>query len=494
MDGVLNKLLSFPPHPPPPSSLTDQNYDEGIKEQINAVQKIPNLVLLQEKFGGEHALDVINPGVNTVPYTYILLANLTAVSNRTKGADINKILEKMTNYLQHFDPRQIRYLGNEFRSIVESYLNYAASFNYSAMAVDIVSKALLRLDPAGTVLTSSHLKVIKLVLENRCYDAFSPFRDNIILYIPDSNDLPNPKYPCSLNLNPASYISTSSGLTTKLTHVSILEYFLYSGMACLGARKWENALKFFECAITYPAKDAVSKLMVEAYKKWVLTSLLHRGKVPELPKTIAASTTRVFHVLAKPYECLAFTFENDTASELKSEAEAALDIWLKDCNKGLVLQVLASYQKFQIRNLAAIYSKISIPEVHEKTYSAETGEKLSSVSEVERLVLEMINQGELDATLSSSTQGPSILTFSLTGPIMTEAQIQKELATSLSRIRYITQGIKFTDRHLTHDDEYIKYLQRQKKKAKQGQTDGSQSESAMNWNDVVEDEDIMGVY
>jgi hypothetical protein len=41
MDELLPKLLLFPPHPPPKHPLTDAQYDEGIKAQIDVVAKMP---------------------------------------------------------------------------------------------------------------------------------------------------------------------------------------------------------------------------------------------------------------------------------------------------------------------------------------------------------------------------------------------------------------------------------------------------------------------
>jgi hypothetical protein len=58
MDELLPKLLSFPPHPPRPTSMSDHLYDESIKEQIEAVKKIQQSKLLLQTSGGEHVLDV----------------------------------------------------------------------------------------------------------------------------------------------------------------------------------------------------------------------------------------------------------------------------------------------------------------------------------------------------------------------------------------------------------------------------------------------------
>ena len=44
-------------------------------------------------------------------------------------------------------------------------------------------------------------------------------------------------------------------------------------------KDWERALLFLEIVMVSPTASTASKIQAEAYKKWVLVSLLHRGKV-----------------------------------------------------------------------------------------------------------------------------------------------------------------------------------------------------------------------
>lgn len=337
--------------------------------------------------------------------------------------------------------------------------------------------------------------MVKLALETRHYDALGVFLDNVILFVPDSNKLSKPKHLCTMSLCPIAYITSSSGLTINLEYIDVLEYFILCGMACVGLKRWRSAMQHLECAITYPAKDAVSKPMIEAYKKWVLCGLIISGKLQTLPKSTSCIAARAYHLLAKPYENLALTFENGNASHLKSEADNGEALWKSDFNLGLVYEVLASYQKFQIRNLGDIYCKISISEIHEKTTSAETGGSLSSIGDVEKLILNMIDEGELYGKMVTATQGHSVLVFT-TGPVFSELQMQQELAAAQNRIQYISQEVKVTDGYLTHHKEYIKYLQKKKKagKLKNSENEVQGVEAVLSWNNIVEDEDIMGVF
>jgi COP9 signalosome complex subunit 3 len=58
MDNLLPNLLSFPPHPPRPTPMSDHLYDQGIRDQIDFVRKLADSKLLQQTSGGEDVLDV----------------------------------------------------------------------------------------------------------------------------------------------------------------------------------------------------------------------------------------------------------------------------------------------------------------------------------------------------------------------------------------------------------------------------------------------------
>jgi COP9 signalosome complex subunit 3 len=58
MNNLLPVLLSFPPHPLSLNPISDQQFDEGIKTQIENVRKIPSRTLLQDTSSGENILNV----------------------------------------------------------------------------------------------------------------------------------------------------------------------------------------------------------------------------------------------------------------------------------------------------------------------------------------------------------------------------------------------------------------------------------------------------
>jgi COP9 signalosome complex subunit 3 len=364
-----------------------------------------------------------------------------------------------------------------------------------ALALAPVRDAILRLDPSGSVLTTAHLYLIKTALDTRAYNVVVPVLGKFILYVPSAKDQLKSKYICDIGLSPASYITVNSGLTMKMKPVDIMEYFLYSGMIYIGLRRWADALECLENCVTYPAKDgAVSKIMVEAYKKWLLVSVLLEGKARDLPKPTTSTAAKAYHAISKPYEAVAQIFETGVASRLKAEVEHGRGIWENDCNDGLIYCILADYQKFQIRHLGNVYSKISIPEILNLTMDAQTGTKLPNALAMESLIRSMIQEGSLNATMSNVPGQPAVLTFSPSGPALTEAQMQRELAASAERIHTLTQDIKQTDRMLTHEKDYITYAKKLKAKSSKYEMQDQGIGGEMEWNAMEEEELMTGVF
>lgn len=208
----------------------------------------------------------------------------------------------MVDFMDKFDPVQIRYGGVEFRHLIElvartaqaaskvSYFSYASSSTacradsvQPLAAIFPISSAILRLDPSSSCFTSSHLIFVRLCLEAREFYPALPVLDKDIYHFPLSSDKGgihiNPRFWCSHHEPHATFITNASGLSEKLDHRDHLQYFLFGAMIYIGLKDWERALLFLEVVIISPATITTSMIQVEAYKKWVLVSLLLNGHV-----------------------------------------------------------------------------------------------------------------------------------------------------------------------------------------------------------------------
>ena len=152
-----------------------------------------------------------------------------------------------------------------------------------SLAIFPIRSAILRLDPSSSCFTSSHLIFVHLCLETREYHEALPVLKNDIYHFPLNSDKgasgPSTRFACSNHESSSAFMTVASNLSDKLEYQDHLKYFLYGAMIYIGLRDWERALLFLEIVIASPTINTTSIIQVEAYKKWVLVSLLLKGRV-----------------------------------------------------------------------------------------------------------------------------------------------------------------------------------------------------------------------
>lgn len=261
-------------------------------------------------------------------------------------------------------------------------------------------------------------------------------------------------------------------------------------MAYIARRSWQKAASALERVITFPTKDGgTSKIMVDAYKKWVLVSLLKDGKHSEPPSLTGQAAQKQYSVQGKLYTTLAGIFAADDANTLKQEVERNNTIWAEDGNVGLVHEVLSQYQAWQILNLRDIYSKISIPEIRAQTMSAETGAALAADADIEALVQNMIISGMLSGVVQKNDDGVPYLTFLPPASQPSELEFAQELASTALRLKQLQPIFRATNERLGTNKDWVKHAA---KEAKRGADKGDGHDAMMGFQAEVDDEDLMG--
>ena len=83
---------------------------------------------------------IVDPSVNTLAYLYILLAYITNSSGKQKSGAVSDsfapgsyLWHKSLDFLDRFDHIQIRYVGNEFRRLVEAIASRARVFSQASV-------------------------------------------------------------------------------------------------------------------------------------------------------------------------------------------------------------------------------------------------------------------------------------------------------------------------------------------------------------------------
>lgn len=407
----------------------------------------------------------------------------------------------MLDFMERFDVRQIRYAGTELRRLIDTTAAKAQRVSQPWEGIPPIRSAILRVDESGATFTSSHTTFARLCLGARAYTAALPVLDRNIYHFPPGTNksAENLMFPylSSLHDFSSTFIIPDSGLSAKLEYRDHLMYFLYGAMILMALKKWKRALLFLEIVVMSPIVNNISKIQVDAYKRWVLVSLLYKGHPSHLPKTLSQQAIKQYHATSKAYEGLADVFKEGILNEesvqrLIEEATAGEAWWDPDHNRGLVLQVVKAFRQFSVLKLGNTFAALTVADVARRTSPdpndyAETGE----------YVIHLISTGVLNATISQPSNDPAcwILRFSdpTSGPLShTEEQQHQHLEKQTRKIKLLMEHIHEIDRKLSLNKDYIAEAKKAKKARLTVIESGVDEATWATQNDVYEhDEDIM---
>ncbi|KAM5437626.1 hypothetical protein MferCBS31731_005385 [Microsporum ferrugineum] len=483
-------LLSFDPS----AELSDAEYDQKIRTFCVNIKKLSSSALVGSSTAGQgNHLDILDPAQHSVAYVQVLLALYQTTQKSGKSGSPEAFQpggegwKRALEFFETFDPIQVRYVGREFTRLVEIIVAAAHSASQPLLAVQPLRNALLRLDPSCSTMTATHTLFVRMCLRARAYRSALSILEKPIFHIPASGDRTYHKraqiLPCDRDQSSSTYITDSSGLAGTLTHQTYLEYYLYGAMIYTARKEWDNALRFLHIVMAAPAINSVSKIMVEAYKKWILVRLLAKGQILAMPQGVPQFAIRIYKALAKPYEALADIFLDGTLQRLEAEISVGTEVWDKDNNFGLVHQLPAAYRRFSILRLEKVFAAISIPDITGRV-SYECG----SAAELEKYVASLIEKGQLDARLVqvSDPSGPSVLRFGRNRTAMdpsSEARLWANLVKEKNRIKAMIDNVARIDVRVELGGDYIDGLGKAQRKA----------EAHAHRNASAFDEDIMGI-
>jgi COP9 signalosome complex subunit 3 len=133
-------------------------------------------------------------------------------------------------------------------------------------------------------------------------------------------------------------------------------------MIYIGLKKFPKALELLHNAVTAPM-SSLNAIAVEAYKKYILVSLIQNGQVPSFPKYTSATAQRNLRNHAQIYVDLCTSYGNGRYSDLEIFIESNAAVFQSDNNLGLVKQVLSSMYKRNIQRLTQTYLTLSLEDI-----------------------------------------------------------------------------------------------------------------------------------
>ncbi|KAF2195486.1 hypothetical protein K469DRAFT_616181 [Zopfia rhizophila CBS 207.26] len=497
---LLNLLFSFQPDLPELQEKLE--YDRQARSFVSQLANVSGQHFLKGADTSQDIFEVLNPTVNSIAYTYALQARIVAAGENPKlQKNIpdqlrpgGSVWNKLALFMETFDPVQMRYVGPEWKRLVDYIERVARVMGTPGVAISPIRAGMLRLDRTTGAFTLTHLHFIRLCMETRSYVAALPILDNYIHSLPTT--IPKPvleqleySVPGADHTNSGEYIHSRSGHTDKITVADVQEYYLLGAMAYIGLRQFKQAKQFLEHILVTPSSNLANGLMLEAYKKWVLVSCLANGSVPPLPRTVNCAAIKQVRAASRPYEALAEAFTQiHNLPKLKSQANAGKDTWAEDGNTGLVNELRDHQYRVYISRLSRTYSAIPVSNI-----SNFIG---GSVDELTHYLEMLTDEGHLNARLEriSKPEEIVVLRFFLDptqGPLAkTEKQQQQALLGQTERTNILAEQVKSADYRLSLTKEYVEHVKRQSKKAAANAAGDAMDTT---WGDgvVPEEEDMM---
>jgi len=307
----------------------------------------------------EEALATLDPSIHTLGYTYLLAARIG------KG-DVNRFQGLAQNLLLNANASQARMAPAKFQSIAQRFLDHCVEAGQPLRAVKPLYHAVTRLRPNTNTLTPLHSHFLHACILSKSYHM-------------------------GFNLIEQEIFEVTSGETSGVSIKDVLSYFYFAGLIYIGLKLYKKALASLRVVIVAPA-NTLSAIMIEAYKKYALVSLIIHGKVAASPRYASVAMTRGAKSITA-YQDFITTFGKHNSEELHKVATTHTETFIKDKNFGLVKQAIQAQYKQSIQRSTQTYLTLSLEELTQSV-------NLSSAKDTEKHILKMIENKEIYATIN----------------------------------------------------------------------------------------------
>jgi len=301
----------------------------------------------------EHSLGVLT----------ILCVKMSVAGN---AQDTDALYGQIAEFVNNCNGEQVRFAPDMFAELCHLYTNSLVRAGQPLKGIALIARAIAKIQLHPAQLTSIHADLCQLCL-------------------------------LAKNVKPAIQV-----LDTDITDISregghydvkyFLSYYYYGGLIYASVKNYDRALYFFESALTTHSL-AVSHIMLESYKKYVLISLIVYGKVPNLPKYTPQIVSRFIKPYSQPYLDLVAAYSTNSPEDLANVISKHAETYTRDKNFGFVKQVQVSLYKKSIQRLTKTFLTLSLADVASRV-------QLSGAAEAEQYIIKMIAAGEIFASIN----------------------------------------------------------------------------------------------
>ncbi|KAF3444478.1 hypothetical protein FNV43_RR14170 [Rhamnella rubrinervis] len=365
------------------------------------------------------ALDQLDPSIHSLGYLFIVEA-CSAGTLSVERAGV--LVRPISRFINACAVEQIRLATEKFISVCRRFKDIVMLLEAPMRGVAPMLIAVGKLQTSSEHLTTLHPEFLLLCLLAKCYKTGLSVLHDDIFEVDQPRDL--------------------------------FLYCYYGGMICIGQKRFHKALELLHNVVTAPM-SSVNAIAVEAYKKYILVSLILHGQFStSLPKYTSSVAQRNLKNLCQLYIELANSYGTGKITELETYVQTNREKFETDNNHGLVNQVVSSMYKRNIQRLTQTYLTLSLQDIANTV-------QLRSAQEAEMHVLQMIQDGEIYATIN---QKDGMVRFLEDPEQYKTCEMIEHIDSSIQRIMAISKKLTAMDEQISCDPLYLQKAGRERQR------------------------------
>ncbi|KAI8991101.1 hypothetical protein BDF20DRAFT_842680 [Mycotypha africana] len=355
---------------------------------------------------GLDPLTILNPVTHSAAYLYFITARCLEATE-TNSMQLYQLLD---HFIRQFDPEQVRIAAACFTLIGSTLLHLSEVLREPLLPLLSFRIAIERFAEGENVLTSLHAPFLRACIRAKAYRYPLYLLDHDIEIIQPNN--------YDVNIR------------------NFLEYYYYGAILYIGNKKYDRALEFLTIVISAPTQqNVVSAIQIAAYKKFVLASLITDARIRTLPKYTAPGVEKACRFHSTAYINLSKAFEDTNIHQFNDTLQKSSNVFRGDNHMGLVKQCYQSLRRKKIKELTKVYITVGLEEMARKIEDV-------SPEELEHILIEMINQNHIQASISVTDQHIKMVHFNIVQNEEQQKNIEDrilEISTLNDRVAYMNK-------------------------------------------------------
>ncbi|XVE84120.1 hypothetical protein DITRI_Ditri16bG0144100 [Diplodiscus trichospermus] len=389
---------------------------QGLSSNASDVSSLQNL--LKQADDALHAestrllpfLDQLDASKHSLGYLFFLEACTAGPVTKEQASSFVLIIAR---FISSCVSEQIRLAPDKFISVCKRFKDQVLLLEEPLRGVAPLLTAIRKLQSSTEHLTTLHPEFLLLCLLAKCYKTALSILEEDIFEVDQPRDL--------------------------------FLYCYYGGMICIGHKHFRKAWELLHNVVTAPM-STLNAIAVEAYRKYILVSLIHHGQFStSLPKYASSVAQRNLKNLCQPYVELANSFGNGKIADLETYVQANKEKFESDNNLGLVKQVVSSMYKRNIQRLTQTYLTLSLQDIANTV-------QLKGPKEAEMHVLQMIQDGEIYATIN---QKDGMVRFLEDPEQYKTCEMIERIDSSIQRLMSLSKKLTVMDELMSCDPLYL---------------------------------------